>query len=729
MTPDSMRVRPFCLSLILLLVTPFLWSAGVQETLSEDSGVTIHTAVVPGSALGQVPDESRQAAALSSHPAAPAVSSISHLFNIRPLSSTALTSMHLPRPAAATPHLASDRFLGRDRNLYGAAQITDHIPLPSIDVAAGYPRETVWPRLSLNVSAAVDLPSPDVLDQIPQPSWRLNAGGTMQQGPFDLPRVAPALGKILNEVSRQTLAMLPTQLHSAFVPIESDVSAEAVSPTDRAGNMNGSNLPGPVLRLQHFSIPEAGPSNTTAIPSLTTVSDKPQTMAVATLVAPSSPEEAARSLSRGLPTRVEDHSPAPEGLFADTRPTIAPRWLTQPTALRPHTPTFDEKLLAEKIVSGMALEQKIGQLFMLSVKQNSHGDRVLAVDAGVRDYIQTLNPGGIILFQENIDTIAQLRRLVEQLQQASATPLFVAIDEEGGYVSRLNSSVRMHATKLPSQKTVGRTSDPDMAYKIGEVVGRELSALGINMNFAPVADLDTNPDNPVIARNERSYGSDPELVGKMVAAAVQGIQDQNVSAVLKHFPGHGDTIADSHIDTVIVDHTLERLQSVELVPFRDGVAAGADGVMTVHLQMPHITGTRFPITFSSFFLQDVLRRDIGHDKLIITDSLEMGAITRYWDSPEAAVMAFQAGVDILLDPPAPEAAFETLLALVRYGVISEQRLDESVCRIIRVKLKRGIIVPPESRMDPELVLGNEDHQAIVDEILEKAETQDSSREP
>ena len=385
-----------------------------------------------------------------------------------------------------------------------------------------------------------------------------------------------------------------------------------------------------------------------------------------------------------------------------------------------HTVAYSDDEIVEKIVSRLSLEEKVGQLFMVSIKYDKDGMRVLEARDQVRDFLASIRPGGVILYQENIHTVPQIRELIRRMQGISTVPLFIAIDEEGGYVSRLASSEYIHATRLPSQKEIGLTADPLLAYKAGEILGRELASLGINMNFAPVADLETNPQNRVIGLNERSFGPDPYLVADMVAASVEGMQSQDISAVLKHFPGHGDTVEDSHVDTVVLNHTLDRLQSLEFIPFRRGVQAGADGVMTVHVQMPLITGEDIPITFSSLFLDEILRQQIGHEKLIITDSLEMGAISRYWNGSEAVVNALRAGADIVLDPSTPRVAYETLIGLFRDGSISESRLDQSVRRIVSVKLKRGILDPTQHLADPEAVLGNAGHQAVVEEILRRA---------
>ncbi|HHW48010.1 MAG TPA: glycoside hydrolase [Clostridiaceae bacterium] len=368
----------------------------------------------------------------------------------------------------------------------------------------------------------------------------------------------------------------------------------------------------------------------------------------------------------------------------------------------------------EQLLDSMTLEEKVGQVFLVAFRTDLNGNPLLSLDEDTREQIQKYHLGGVILFSENIDTIQQTRKLIEDMQAASKIPMFIAIDEEGGKVSRLNASGKLHSTRLPGNLILGETGDPELAYKVGVLLAEELSSLGFNMNFAPVADVNTNPDNPVIG--SRSFGSDPEMVGNMVAKMVEGLQSRNVCSVLKHFPGHGDTSDDTHTGAVIVNHDRKRLESVEFVPFKKGIQSGADGVMTAHIQMPEVTGNSMPATLSYDVLTGILRNDMNFNKLIITDALEMGAISKYWLPGEAAVNAFKAGADILLMPETLDEAYTGLLEAVKEGIISQERLDQSVRRILMVKEERNILEPKESGSDPEKVLGCEEHLDIVREI-------------
>ncbi len=388
--------------------------------------------------------------------------------------------------------------------------------------------------------------------------------------------------------------------------------------------------------------------------------------------------------------------------------------------------------VAGAILSRMTLEERVGQLFMPALMSDSRGAPLTELDQATREMIATVQPGGVILFGANLRDPEQTRRLVEDLQEASPLPLLVAVDQEGGVVSRLSSSSRMPATAIPSASRIGRTGSEELAYAIAGAMARELRSLGITMNFAPVADILTNPENPVIG--SRAFGSDPHLVARMVAATVRGLQDNGVSAVIKHFPGHGDTREDTHYQSVVVEHDLERLRSLEFVPFRQGITAGAEGVMTAHISLPRVVGDDTPATFSREVLQGILREDLEYPGLIVTDSLVMKALDRFAHPDERPLRAFQAGADLLLYPASPERSFRRILRALEEGEISEEALNGAVRRILRVKLERGLLVPPADfpeelpegrflrplRFVPETVqMGTPEHLQLVEEVYRR----------
>lgn len=341
------------------------------------------------------------------------------------------------------------------------------------------------------------------------------------------------------------------------------------------------------------------------------------------------------------------------------------------------------------IYEKMSLEDKIGQLFIVAFRKDMQGNGIEELDKEIKMMIGKYNFGGIILFSENINSNAQTKKLIEDIQLISKVPSFIAIDEEGGKVSRLTHSPNMKATKLPGNGAIGKSGNTQNAYDTAKIIANELTELGFNLNFAPVADINTNPNNPVIG--DRSFGSDPEMVAAMTAAMTRGFQENGVSATLKHFPGHGDTSFDTHTGAVSVSHDLERLRQVELIPFESGIQEGADAIMTAHIQVPNVTGDNVPSTFSHYMLTEILRKELGFKKLIITDSLEMKAITDYYTHEEAAVAAINAGADILLIPANIPKAYDALMEAIKKGEISEERINESVVRILRIKQERNII--------------------------------------
>lgn len=343
-----------------------------------------------------------------------------------------------------------------------------------------------------------------------------------------------------------------------------------------------------------------------------------------------------------------------------------------------------------KLLNEMTLEEKIGQLFFITPeKLTGIGVAIQAGDT-TKQMLEQYPVGGLIYFSQNIETPDQITSMIENSQSYSRIPLFIGIDEEGGtLVARIANNPNFNVEKFPNMKEIGATGDPNQAFYVGSTIGSYLHSYGFNMDFAPDADLLTNPNNSVIG--ERSFGSDPTLVGTMTAQAVKGFQQENVSAVIKHFPGHGDTKEDSHTGAAIVTKTLDELRMAEFIPFQSGIEAGVDGVMVGHLQVPQVTGTDTPATLSPIIITDILRNELGFQGLVITDSLSMGAITQYYSSDEAAVLALQAGTDILLMPEDFPLAYQGVLNAVSSGTLSEERIDKSVKRILTVKYNRGII--------------------------------------
>lgn len=356
----------------------------------------------------------------------------------------------------------------------------------------------------------------------------------------------------------------------------------------------------------------------------------------------------------------------------------------------------------ENPLSRMTLREKVGQLFLVrpdaldpSLTQKTIDDAdavgVTEVTASMRDVLRQYPVGGVVLFSKNITEEEQLHSLIEQLQQASAIPLLVGVDEEGGSVARLANSPALSLPQYESAAAVG-AEGPEAVKKMALTIGTYLSKYGIALDFAPVADVNTNPDNPVIG--ERAFSSDPQIAADCVAAAVEGFRQAGVLCCLKHFPGHGDTAQDSHDGAAYTGKTMEALRSCEFLPFQAGIQAGAPMVMAGHVTAPYaVTGQEagLPATFSHTLITDVLRGELGFSGVVVTDSLSMGAVTAVYTPGEAAVKALQAGADLLLMPAGLPQAYEEILAAVEDGRLSESRIDESVERILALKQQAGLM--------------------------------------
>ncbi|MCU0464424.1 MAG: glycoside hydrolase family 3 protein [Anaerolineae bacterium] len=342
----------------------------------------------------------------------------------------------------------------------------------------------------------------------------------------------------------------------------------------------------------------------------------------------------------------------------------------------------------EAILAEMTLEEKVGQMFMSALfgaPLNEPG----------RLLLEEWKPGSAVLFNSNAGDPAATTRLINQWQSAvvgaGGVPMFITTDQEGGVISRLKDGF----TTLPAMMLVTATGDVSLAYRTGETLGRELSAVGVNMNLGPVADLYTNLRNPIIGR--RSFGSEPELTGQMLAALIRGMQANGVLATAKHFPGHGDTEQDSHTSLPTVDYARDELDRVELAPFRWTVAAGVEAVMVAHIWYPaYDPDEEIPASLSYNVVTGLLREELGFTGLVMTDAIEMDAIDLTYSYPEASVRAVLAGVDIIafganLSPSSQISAMSGVVEAVRSGRIPESRIDESVRRILNAKARYGIL--------------------------------------
>lgn len=348
----------------------------------------------------------------------------------------------------------------------------------------------------------------------------------------------------------------------------------------------------------------------------------------------------------------------------NSEPTISPQ--------EPADPVDDQ-------LDKLSTAEKIGQLVLVGMEGTEP-------DEHIRKLIDTYHVGGIILYKDNIEDSKQALSLINQLKEtnsANPLPLFLGVDEEGGRVTRMPKEF----AKIPTAASIGSTDDPEAAKDIYRIIGDELTGFGLNLDFAPVLDVNSNPDNPVIG--DRSFGDTPEMVSKMGLAAMEGLSSKGVIPVVKHFPGHGDTSVDSHLGLPVVDHDLQRLKELELVPFQDAIDSGADMVMIAHLLLPKLDPDH-PSSFSKAIIHDLLREELGYEGVIVTDDMTMGAITENYSIEHAAVQFITAGGNIVLvghDYDKEEAVIQAITRAVEQGDISEEMLGDRVRTVLKLKEK------------------------------------------
>lgn len=331
-------------------------------------------------------------------------------------------------------------------------------------------------------------------------------------------------------------------------------------------------------------------------------------------------------------------------------------------------------------VKSMTTDEKIGQMVISGIDGYTLMDTTSKM---IKDY----HVGGFIILGENVKNSEQLLSLVNSLKttnsKSSKLPLFLSIDQEGGRVDRMPSEIK----RLPLNSTIGKVTSSSFSYEIGSILAEELNLFGLNMDFAPVLDINSNPQNPVIG--DRSYGSKPDVVVKHGIQTMLGIKSGSIIPVVKHFPGHGDTSTDSHVGLPAVNNDIERLKSFELIPFNEAIKGGADAVMVAHILLPKID-PKNPSSMSKIIVDDILRKGMNYDGVVITDDMTMGAIMKNYDIKEAAVKSVNAGCDIILVCHGYDnetAVINALKSAVQNGTITEERINQSVLRILALKSK------------------------------------------
>lgn len=341
-----------------------------------------------------------------------------------------------------------------------------------------------------------------------------------------------------------------------------------------------------------------------------------------------------------------------------------------------------ERNATAEMLAEMSLEEKIGQMMFAGISGT-------VMSESTNNLINSYHVGGLIFYKNNIASTSQIVTLQNEIRTANEgnkLPLLLGVDQEGGRISRMPNEVK----NLPTSLAIGNVNSPDYSYEIGTLLGKEVKAFGFNLNFAPVLDVNSNPNNPVIG--DRSFGDNPEIVSRLGIETMKGMMNENVIPVVKHFPGHGDTSVDSHLELPTVNKSLAELEELELIPFQAAVENGADVVMAAHILLPKIDPD-YPTSMSKVVLTDMLRKQLGFNGVIITDDMTMGAIADNYSIAQAAVQSVKAGSDIILVAHGDSniaATIEALKAAVESGEIKEERINESVARIIRLKQKYNL---------------------------------------
>ena len=330
-------------------------------------------------------------------------------------------------------------------------------------------------------------------------------------------------------------------------------------------------------------------------------------------------------------------------------------------------------------LANMSLSDKIGQMIMIDYRDT------LEMNVEFEKILKRYNPGGFILFNSNVANFEQTQRLLSEIKSIGDISTIISVDQEGGRVQRLGERVGFN--KHPPMSEIGKTLDESAAFELGEKMGRELKSIGIDMDMAPVLDVFSNPQNRVIA--DRAFGKNAEIVKKMALSFADGLSRQKIISVGKHFPGHGDTIKDSHIDLPIIEKNLEQLKKLELIPFVEAVRKKLPGLMVAHIAIPKITLDNTPASLSKVLISELLRNDMNYDGLIMPDSLKMKALSNYFTNEQIYLRCVAAGNDFLLMPQDVGEAYNTIYQNVDSGKIPEDRINASVYRILSTKFDYG----------------------------------------
>lgn len=369
-----------------------------------------------------------------------------------------------------------------------------------------------------------------------------------------------------------------------------------------------------------------------------------------------------------------------------------------------YEPTIDE--IVQQEIQQMSLREKIGQMIVVSYRTLGYNDELDQI-------LNTVKPGGFILFSENIDTYSQITEYISKIKETADIPMLIGIDQEGGRVQRIKKLPDANVLEIPSMYTLGKTGNAELSKRVGAVLTSEIAAFGINLDYAPTLDIYSNPNNTVIG--DRAFGSDYKTVIDMAIPFSKGMQENGVIPVYKHFPGHGDTDSDSHVELPVVNKTKEELYESELLPFKAAIEDGAQVIMVAHIALPKLTGDYMPSTLSREVVTGLLRDELNFDGVITTDAVNMKALSDNYSIEEICNYSINAGVDMILMPDNPIEVVDIIEKLVEEGAITEERIDESVKRILELKHNNNLYNKIDLNKDN---IGTQEHIDIINQIYE-----------
>lgn len=364
-------------------------------------------------------------------------------------------------------------------------------------------------------------------------------------------------------------------------------------------------------------------------------------------------------------------------------------------------------LKVSETLSSMSLEEKIAQMFVIENRTSSYTD-------DLKNRLEIYKPGGFILFRENVTSYTDTLSFIQNVKKTSSIPLFIGIDQEGGSVQRIASLTDHAVTKIPFMYDLGNKNDEELTKSVARVLAEELRVFGINMDFAPSLDIWSNPNNKVIGK--RSFGNTSERVALLGPLFGKTLEENHVTAVYKHFPGHGDTLTDSHQGLPVISKTEEELTVFEWIPFQKAIENGASAMMVGHLALPSITGDSTPATLSFPIVTGILKEKLGFHGLVVTDALNMRALTSHYSEREIYRKAILAGNDLLLMPLSLENAISYIKEDIQNDIITEKRIDESVQKILTYKYSK--LEETYTDVLPSSYLGSSEHQSVVERVYE-----------